>query len=190
MYEQICISPVLRSISNQPHCQKTVRGYRLPEKWPLVCISQSCTSTNNIFDNNDILDLAQKRQISISVAAEIIVRCLFFMKQEILSAIYWYSVWSKPTQNYILPTSEDSKRGKRLPTFKNGRIWCVFYYGYPYLFYLNLSLFKNIVSVGNTIWKNRVQTQTPSLLGMKKTKIQSDMKGSNSKVKKVNPKYG
>lgn len=45
-----------------------------------------------VFGNNDILDLAQKSQISISVAAEIIVRFLFSMKQEILSAIYWYNI--------------------------------------------------------------------------------------------------
>lgn len=41
------------------------------------------------------------------------------------------------------------------------------------------------------MWQSRVQTQTQSLLGMKKTKIQrSDIKGSDSKVNQENPKCG
>lgn len=90
VYEQICISPILGSINNLSHCQETTRGYSLPKQY--VSHKAAQAQTMLVFGNNDILDLAQKSQISISVAAEIIVRFLFSMKQEILSAIYWYNI--------------------------------------------------------------------------------------------------
>lgn len=95
-YEQICISLIPKSINNIPHCQETARGYSLPEKWPLVCIylTNFCKHRQVlIFGNSDILDLAQKSQVNSSVATEVIVRSLFFMGQEILSATYWYKFW-------------------------------------------------------------------------------------------------
>lgn len=143
-YEQICISSILRPMNNPSHCQKTTWGYRLPEKLPLVCISQSCTSTMLIFGNNDILGLVQKSQISISVAAEIIAQFFFSMKQEILSAIHWNNVWD-PDKSQLRITSyrlqKTSKRAKdTLPSRMEGSGVC-FILVKLYTFYLNLSLF-------------------------------------------------
>lgn len=76
MYEQICISPILGSINNLSHCQETARGYRLPEEY--VSHKAAQAQTMLIFGKNYILDLAQKSQISFTVAAEILVKLVFY----------------------------------------------------------------------------------------------------------------
>lgn len=67
--------------------QPEVAAYPKSDLW-FVSHKVVQAQTMLIFGNSDILDLAQKHQVSISVATEVFVRCLFSMGQGILSPIY------------------------------------------------------------------------------------------------------
>lgn len=57
------------SINNMSHSQGTARGYSLPCKTDLCCVPHKTTQAQKIlnFSKGDILDLAQKSQVIISV---------------------------------------------------------------------------------------------------------------------------
>lgn len=57
------------------HSQGTARGYSLPCKTDLCCVPHKTTQAQKILDfsKGDILDLAQKSQVIISVTTGVIV---------------------------------------------------------------------------------------------------------------------